>query len=101
LILLWDGASYHKGLEMQEYLEAANWKHSRDEWPVTCLLFAPYAPEQNPIEDVWLKAKNYLRKNWHRCRNFDDIRAIFEEALNTLSFQFEKLSLYLPFLQMI
>ena len=49
LILLWDGASYHRGVEMQEYLEEVNWKRSRDEWLVTCVLFAPNAPEQNLI----------------------------------------------------
>jgi DDE superfamily endonuclease len=52
LILLWDGASYHRGVEMQEYLEALNLKRSRDEWLVTCVLFAPNAPEQNPMEDL-------------------------------------------------
>lgn len=70
LILLWDGASYHRGVEMQEYLEAVNLKRQRDEWLVTCVLFAPNAPDQNPIEDVWLKAKQYLRKHWRECPDF-------------------------------
>ncbi len=101
LILLWDGASYHRGVEMQEYLEAANLNLSRDEWWVTCILFAPNAPEQNPIEDVWLKAKEYVRKHWRECATFQHVMRLFEEALNTLSFQFEKLRMYLPFLEII
>jgi transposase len=101
LILLWDGASYHRGIEMQYYLEAVNHKRSRDDWLVTCVLFAPNAPEQNPIEDVWLKAKQYVRKHWRECPTFQRVRHVFEEALNTLSFQFEKLRMYLPDLQII
>jgi transposase len=101
LILLWDGASYHRGVEMQHYLEAVNLKRSRDEWLVTCVLFAPNAPEQNPMEDVWLKAKQYVRKHWRECRTFQLVRNLFEEALNTLSFRFEKLRMYLPFLELI
>lgn len=101
LILLWDGASYHRGIEMQEYLEALNLKRSRDEWLVTCVLFAPNAPEQNPMEDVWLKAKQYLRKQWRECPTFQRVKDLFEEGLNKLSFQFEKLRMYLPFLEII
>ena len=101
LLLLWDGASYHRGVEMQEYLEAVNLKRSRDEWVVTCALFAPNAPEQNPMEDVWLKAKQYVRKHWRECPTFQRVTQMFEEALNTLSFQFEKLRMYLPNLEII
>ena len=101
LILLWDGASYHRGIEMQEYLEAVNLKRSRDEWLVTCVLFAPNAPSQNPMEDVWLKAKQYVRKHWRECPTFQHVLYVFEEALNTLSFQFEKLRMYLPNLEII
>jgi transposase len=99
LILLWDGASYHRGVEMQDYLEAVNLKRSRDKWLVTCVLFAPNAPEQNPIEDVWWKAKQYLRKHWRECPTFQRVMQVFEEALNTLSFHFEKLLMYFPFLE--
>jgi transposase len=101
LLLLWDGASYHRGVEMQEYLEALNLGQSRDAWLVTCVLFAPNAPEQNPIEDVWLKAKQYVRKHWRECPTFERVMRLFEEALNTLSFQCEKLRMYLPNLEII
>jgi transposase len=100
LFLLWDGASYHRGVEMQEYLEGVNLHLVRDSWQVTCTLFAPNAPEQNPIEDVWLKAKQYLRKHWRVCQEFKDVMRLFEEAFDTLSFRFEKLRMYLPFLKL-
>jgi transposase len=101
LILLWDGASYHRGEEMQEYLEGVNFGRSRDAWWVRCVLFAPNAPEQNPIEDVWLKAKAYVRKHWQECATFQGVTRLFEEAINTLSFNCKKLRMYLPDLQII
>jgi transposase len=101
LILLWDGASYHRGTEMRDYLEALNMRRARNEWHVTCLLFAPNAPEQNPIEEVWLKAKQYVRKHWQKCSTFQHVMGMFQEAINTLSFQSEKLRMYIPDLQPI
>ena len=86
---------------MQEYLEGVNYKLPKDEWSVHCILFAPNAPEQNPMEDVWLKAKQYVRKHWRECINFQAVLNLFEEALNTLSFKFEKLRMYMPSLQLI
>ena len=53
-ILFWDGATYHKGELMREFLSKFNADLSKKDWPVTCHLFAPYAPEENPIEAVWL-----------------------------------------------
>ena len=100
LILLWDGASYHRGEEMRDYLEGVNFGRSRDAWLVRCVLFAPNAPEQNPIEDVWLKAKDYIRKHWQECNAFKDVTHFFEEAINTLSFNCKKLRMYLPYLQL-
>ena len=101
LILLWDGASYHRGREMQTYLEFVNFGQPHDAWCITCVLFAPNAPEQNPIEDIWLKAKQYVRKHWRDCPTFPLVRQLFETALNTRSFHFEKLRMYLPNLEII
>ena len=62
MIFIWDGASYHKFGEFKEFLEEINnWKKA-NEWPITCILFALNAPQQNPVEDVWLQGKNFLRK---------------------------------------
>jgi len=32
--------------------------------------FAPNAPEQNPVEDIWLQAKRWIRECYHLCRSF-------------------------------
>jgi transposase len=37
-------------------------KQIRKIWKITCEVFSPNAPEQNPVEDIWLKAKNHIRK---------------------------------------
>jgi transposase len=101
LIICWDGASYHDGAVMQDYLEGLNRGRARDEWLITCVQFAPYAPEQNPIEPVWLKAKQYVRKHWRECDKFQHVMRFFEEAFDMLIFDFKKLRMYFPTLQMI
>jgi putative transposase len=53
IILIWDGASYHRFGEFRDYLATINHGIPSENWPVTCVLFAPNAPKQNPIEDVW------------------------------------------------
>ena len=94
IILCWDGASYHRGEEMREYLEGLNMGKPRNEWVITCIQFAPYAPEQNPIENIWLQAKEFIRKNWRECETFQYVIDLFERALNTLSFDFSRLHMY-------
>jgi transposase len=101
LIICWDGASYHRSEEIREYLEGVNMRKSRGEWAITCIQFAPYAPEQNPIENVWLQAKEFLRKNWHQCTMFQHVTGLFEQALDTISFNFPRLRMYVQDLQLI
>ena len=45
-------------------------KKKRDKWSITCILFAPNAPQENPVEDIWLPAKNFLKKYGYLCRSF-------------------------------
>jgi transposase len=62
VLVLWDGASYHRGQEMQSFLAQENGGLAEADWKITCMRFAPKAPEQNPVEDLWLKGKTYLRQ---------------------------------------
>lgn len=94
LIICWDGASYHRGEEMRDYLEGINLGIPRNSWPIICIQFAPYAPQQNPIENVWLQAKSFIRKNWRRCQTFQQVVDLFERALDTISFNFDRLHMY-------
>jgi transposase len=51
-------------------------------------------PEQNPVEDIWLQAKNLLRKFAYRCKSFAIIQRLFVVFLNRQIFGFPKLYMY-------
>jgi transposase len=46
---------------MQNFLAKQNEELPKSEWKITCELFAPYAPEENPVEAIWFKLKSLLR----------------------------------------
>ena len=101
LWLLWDGASYHRYAEMRDYLEKINAGFPEEEWPITCMLFAPNAPEQNPVEDIWLKGKNWLRKHFAFNKTFEDVKKCFFDYLQDSTFPSAKYDWYKPSLQII
>ena len=68
LMIVWDGASYHRCEKVHAYLNEVNQGLEEKNWKVTCLLFAPNAPDQNPVEDVWLRGKNFLRKHFYEIK---------------------------------
>ena len=93
-LIIWDGASYHKYKEMADYLKDINQGIEKENWPVTCELFAPHDPDQNPVEDVWLQAKSFVRKYWMLCSNFKVVQWLFEFVTHNEIFQFPKLEMY-------
>ena len=101
MILIWDGASYHRFGEFRDYLAEINNELPPDRWLIKCVLFAPNAPQQNPIEDVWLQAKNFLRKYWHLCRSFKAVKILFELFTSDRKFYFPKVHSYYPAEKMI
>jgi putative transposase len=74
IILIGEGASYHKYGEFREFLLEVNGDKKPDNWSINCILLAPNAPQQNPVEDIWLPAKNFLRKYWYLCRSFKIVK---------------------------
>lgn len=101
LVLIWDGASYHCGEVMQNYLQNINADLSPEQWLVTCIKLAPNAPEQNPVEDAWLKLKSYIRQHYYLANSFSAIKSLFFQAVQILSFNFQKLNAYIDHLQLI
>ena len=95
LIILWDGSSYHCGKAVQAYLNTVNQGLEEKDWKVTCLLFAPNAPEQNPVEDVWLQGKNFLRRHFYENKTFKHVKSSFLNFINEKVFNFEKPKWYL------
>lgn len=100
IVIFWDGASYHRSAEVQEYLAEVNEGLPEEEWRITCITFAPYAPEQNPMEDVWCHGKNWVRQNYHRCASFKDVKKLFIDTVDQQTFDFPKLHDYRQLLQM-
>jgi transposase len=101
LWLVWDGASYHRYADMQVYLAELNDGLAEHEWLVTCILLAPNAPQQNPVEDIWLKGKNWLRKRFAYNKSFADVKACFFNYLQNGIFPSAKYDWYTPSPQII
>ena len=101
LVLIWDGASYHRSEQMQQYLASLNQQRVTKDWRITCHRLAPNAPEQNPVEDIWLQAKRWIREWYHLCKSFTAVKFLFEFATHQQVFNFPKLSMYGNFSPMI
>jgi putative transposase len=82
LMIIWDGASYHRCEEVHDYLNEVNQDLEEKNWKVTCLLFAPNAPDQNPVEDVGLRGKDFLRKHFYENKTFNQVKCRFFNFLN-------------------
>ena len=96
LLLLWDGASYHRDAQVQAYLTEVNAGLCEEEWRVTLLRFAPHAPEQNPVEDIWLQGKNHLRRQFAQNKTFAAVKHCFSHFLRSLRFESVKFEWYAP-----
>jgi len=101
LALIWDGASYHRSGAVKDYLATVNQGLDESEWKITCIRFAPNDPRQNPIEDVWLQAKRFIREFYHLCQSFSSVKWLFEFATHRQTFNFPKVFMYGAFSQLI
>ena len=41
---------------------------------------------KNPVEDVWLYAKNFMREFYHLCKSFSHIKRLFDTCNSSSSF---------------
>jgi len=94
IIIFWDGATYHRGEIMQKFLAEINQGLRAEEWKITCHLLAPYAPEENPIEAIWLSLKNLLRRCYRFCKKFTIMKKLFKLLVNFKLFTFPNLQKY-------
>lgn len=101
LLLIWDGVSYHRGQEMQEFLAQHNQGLSPAEWRITCELLAPYAPEENPVEAIWLQLKTLLRRFYRFGKNFNIVKCLFQMFADLKLFNFPNFEKYDAFSQFI
>jgi transposase len=94
LLILWDGASYHRSHELREFLSEINEDLPESQWRIHCVRFAPNQPKQNPIEDVWLQAKNWLRQYSVWFSSFRPMKQLFELFFSLEVFDFPKIYMY-------
>lgn len=94
LIIIWDGASYHRSSKVQEFLAQVNGDLPKQEWKITCVRLAPNAPEQNPVEDIWLQAKQFVRKCARLCQKFKSVKLLFKLFTHLQTFAFPKAFMY-------
>lgn len=94
LLILWDGASYHRAKELQAFLTQVNAGLDSDAWKIHCVRFAPNDPSQNPIEDAWLEAKTWLRRMSGLRPCFTALQALFEQFFRLEVFDFPKMHQY-------
>ena len=98
LLILWDGASCHRSQKLQSFLAGVNAGLEPEEWKIHCLRLAPNEPSQNPIEDMWLQAKTWLRRMSGLRPGFGALKALFEQFFCLERFDFPKMNRYGPFL---
>lgn len=94
IALIWDGATYHRSQEVKNYLASLNQGLDESDWKITCIRFAPNDPKQNPIEDIWLQAKRFIREFYYLCSSFDLVKFGFELVTHLQKFDFPKLFTY-------
>ena len=88
--MIWDGASYHGSHEFKGYLRQINQDLDSEDWQITCLKFSPNAPEQEPVEDIWLQTKNFFIKFYHLCHSLKSVKWLFEFLLMVRYLSFPK-----------
>lgn len=93
LWVIWDNASYHKSETVRQYLEKINGQLPEKDWPLTLLHFAPNAPEQNPIEAVWLQAKTQVRKQ-AGLDCFQKVKQFFIDTITENTYASDKFKWY-------
>lgn len=94
-------ASYHHFQQIRDYLYSVNQGLDEQEWKITCIRFNPNAPEPNPVEDIWLYAKRFIREFYHLCKSFLAIKRLFKLITYHQISNFPKLFIYGYFSQLI
>ena len=94
LLILWDGASYHRSQEIRDFLDEINQGLSSEQWKIQCVRFAPNCPIQNPIEDIWLQAKTWVRRFCALIPTFSHLKWMFEWFIRHTTFDFPTFQMY-------
>jgi transposase len=95
LVICWDGASYHRAHLVRDYVTRINGAACpAPQRAIHLIQFAPYAPVQNPMEDIWLTGKRAIRDRWADLTTFQDVKAVFSRTILGRPCRCEKLNWY-------
>lgn len=82
LLILWDGAGWHRGFEVQEFI--------KEDKNIQIIYFPKYTPELNPQEYVWKNGRNKVSHNKF-IQDIDKSADEFVEYLNNTKFNYSLL----------
>lgn len=82
LLIVWDGAGWHRGSEVQKYIE--------EDKNIETIHFPRYAPELNPQEHVWKSGRDHCSHNKF-IENIDTATDDFISFLNSQKFRYSLL----------
>ncbi len=78
---------------MRQYLQKINGQLPEKDRPLTLLHFAANAPEQNPIEAVWLQGKTQVRKQ-AGLDCFQKVKQCFVDTITENTYSYDKFKWY-------
>lgn len=90
LTVFWDGASVHRCALIRDFLEKINQGKAGLKARILLVRLAPNAPEENPIEDVWLQGKTHIRQTLG-YENFSKVQESFKNFVGRKKFAFSKI----------
>ena len=79
ILLLWDGAGWHRGSEVQNFI--------KEDGRIDVIYFPPYSPEENPQEHVWKAGRSAITHNKF-IDNIERTAADFASYLNKTVFEY-------------
>ena len=94
LFIIWDRASYHCGHLVTDYLKQLNGESTEQERLIHLEYFAPHAPKQNPMEDSWLSAKQWIRKHFFQFERFESVKHQFVKFFHKFVLKTRKFDWY-------
>ena len=101
LLIIWDGASYHSSEDFRKFLDEENKDLEINQWKITCIKMAPYAPKENPVEAIWLQLKTLLRRFRRFAKKFGIVKRMFKMFVKFKLFNLPDLKKYDAFSQFI
>lgn len=91
IVVFLDGAGAHRCTLVKEFLAKINRGKTGLGARLLLVRLAPNAPEENPIEDVWLQGKTHIRQNLD-YEDFGEVQEAFRRFIRQSKFSFDKIA---------